>query len=142
MLNHFGERGSIGPGQQNDGPMTIPLPEEAIPVGHTWSELYDVDVPLDEGGVKRVKTRQTFKLVSVKTGVATIELATNVLTPNLPPAVTSGHRDCSTGAGKERVIGFEPTTFTLVSPRPQIASSAATAACGAREFTSHRRLHR
>ena len=81
------ERKVEQPGQQNDGPMAIPLPEEAIAVGHAWSELYDVDVPLEEGGVKKVKTRQTFKLLSVKTGVATIEVATNVLTPNLPPAV-------------------------------------------------------
>lgn len=81
------ERKVEQPGQQHDGPMTLPLPKEAVAVGHTWSEQYDVDVPLDEGGIKRVKTRQTFRLANVKTGVATVEVATNVLTPNLPPAV-------------------------------------------------------
>jgi hypothetical protein len=81
------ERRIAKPGDQNDGQMTIQLPEEAVAVGQTWSEIQDVDVPLDGGGVKKVKVRETFTLKSVKTGIATIEVATNILTPNLPPEI-------------------------------------------------------
>ena len=30
---------------QDDGWMTIPLPDEAVPVGHTWSLPQDIDIP-------------------------------------------------------------------------------------------------
>jgi hypothetical protein len=73
--------------RNQQGEVTIPFPEEAIAVGHTWSFRDDVDLPLEDGTVKKVKTLQTFKLASVKTGVATIELATKVLTPIHSPAL-------------------------------------------------------
>lgn len=142
------------PGDQNDSPMAIPLPEEAIPVGHSWSEVFDVDVPLDEGGVKKVKTRQGFTLASVTSGVATIEVASNILTPNLPPSVeakliqqeTSGTVRLDLDAGRilgqqidldKRVIGFRGeasslhylTRFTekLLSDEPTTAKRLETA---------------
>jgi hypothetical protein len=143
------ERKVIQPGQRDDDPMTIPLPEEAVPVGQVWSEVYDINVPLEGGGVKPVRTRQSFKLASVKNGVATIEAATDVLTPNLPPAVeaklaqqeTSGTVRLDVDAGcilgqqmdvDKRVIGFRGeasslhylTRFTekLLSEEPVTAS--------------------
>jgi len=70
-----------------DGQITIPLPEEPIPVGHTWSLPYDITVQLTSGGIKKVKTRQAFTLKSVKTGVATIRVVTQVLTPINDPAI-------------------------------------------------------
>ena len=117
-------------GDRNDSPMAIPLPKEAIPIGHTWSELYDIDVPLDKGGIKKVKTRQTFTLKEVKAGVATIEVATNILTPNLPPSVeakliqqeTAGKVYLDLDAGRianqqmdldKRVIGFRGDASSL-----------------------------
>jgi hypothetical protein len=70
--------------------MTIPLPEEAVPVGHTWSVPQDIDIPLDNGnGVKRVKALQQFTLESIQTGVATIRLSTDILTPITDPAIES-----------------------------------------------------
>jgi hypothetical protein len=81
---------SVAPEQlpsQNEGAMTIPLPEEAVPVGHAWSFPQDIDIPLESGGIKRVKALQQFTLEDVKNGVATIQVATEVLTPITNPAI-------------------------------------------------------
>ena len=74
-------------GQETKGMMTIPLPDEPVPVGHTWTEQHDVHVPLEMGGVKKVVVRQTFTLRNVKTGVATIAVANQILTPIHNPAI-------------------------------------------------------
>ena len=72
---------------QSEGWMTIPLPDGPVPVGHTWSFPQDIDVPLETGGVKRVKAIQQFTLEDVKTGVATIRVSTEILTPITDPAI-------------------------------------------------------
>jgi len=134
--------------RNEEGQMTIPLPEEAVPVGHAWSLPYDVEVPLENGTVKKVKTLQTFKLQSVKTGVATIEVATKILTPIHSPVVEakliqkeqSGTVRFDVDAGRvlgqqmdldRRVVGFTPNnpasslhyltrfTETLLSKKPE-----------------------
>ena len=74
---------------QDDGWMTIPLPDEAVVIGHTWTLPQSIDIPLERGGVKRIKAVQQFTLESVKTGVATIRVATEILTPISDPAVES-----------------------------------------------------
>ncbi len=74
---------------KNDAWVTIPLPEEAVPVGHTWSIPQDIEIPLPSGMVKKVKAIQKFVLEEVKTGVATIQVSTEILTPITDPAVES-----------------------------------------------------
>jgi hypothetical protein len=74
---------------ENESAMTIPLPDEAVPVGYMWSFPLDIDVPRESGGVKRVKALQQFTLEDVKTGVATIHVSTEVLTPINDPAIES-----------------------------------------------------
>lgn len=74
---------------QNEGWITIPLPDGQVPVGYTWSLPQDFDVPLPGGGVKKVKAVQQFTLEGVKTGVATIRVSTEILTPVSDPAVES-----------------------------------------------------
>ncbi len=69
------------------GWMTIPLPERPVPVGHTWSIPQNIDVPLPSGAVKRIKAIQQFTLEEVKTGVATIRVSTDILTPVSDPAI-------------------------------------------------------
>jgi hypothetical protein len=44
-------------------------------------------VPLDKGGVKRIKAMQQFKLESVKTGVASIRVSTQIISPVTEPAI-------------------------------------------------------
>jgi hypothetical protein len=72
-----------------EGEMTIPMPEEAVAVGHQWSFPHDIEVSLPAGGIHRVKSQQTFTLLSVKTGVASIQVATQILTPVQDPALES-----------------------------------------------------
>lgn len=137
--------------QNEQGQVTIPLPEEAVPVGHAWSFRYEIDQPLDNGTFKKVRLLQTFKLESVKTGIATIDVATRILTPIHDPAVevklvqreSSGTVRFDVDAGRvvkqqldidRRVVGFTPNspassfhhvnrfTETLLTEEPKTAS--------------------
>jgi len=74
---------------QNEGWITIPLPEGPVPVGHTWSLPQDIEVPLPSGAVKKVKAVQQFTLEQVETGVAVIRVSTEILTLINDPAVES-----------------------------------------------------
>ena len=64
-----------------DGPIVIRLPDEAVAVGATWDEPYDVTVKLKSGGTKSIQTRRHFKLAGVAHGIATIDVAYQVLSP-------------------------------------------------------------
>lgn len=62
------------------GKVTIPLPDQAVPVGHKWS------VPIvlsanDERGTKKLKARILYELTKVKDQNAYIRFRTEVLTP-------------------------------------------------------------
>jgi hypothetical protein len=83
------QRRDVAAMPQNDGSMTIPLPDEAVPVGFVWSQPQDIEVPLEGGGIKKIKAIQQFTLEDVKTGVATIRMSTNILTPVTDPAIES-----------------------------------------------------
>ena len=76
-----------GSSTQESGEITVPLPAEPIAVGHVWTQPCDIDVPLPTGGVKKIKAVQRFTLESVQTGVATIGIATQILTPLTDPAI-------------------------------------------------------
>jgi hypothetical protein len=77
------------PVSPNEGWLTIPLPDEAIAVGHRWSLPQEIEIPLPQGGVKKIKASQQFILESIKTGVATIRVSTEILTPITDPAIES-----------------------------------------------------
>ncbi len=88
------ERKQAKAAAQNQGHMTVPLPDGPVPIGHTWSFRHTIDVTLEGGTIKKVKTLQRFKLIGVKTGVATIRVSTTVLTPIHNPAVESKIIQC------------------------------------------------
>jgi hypothetical protein len=148
--------------QNDDGLLTIPLPEAPIAVGHTWSLPFEIEVPLENGTVKKVKTLQSFKLAGVKTGVATIEMGTQILTPIHDPAIEakliqreqSGTVRFDLDAGRvlsqqmdldRRVVGFVPNnaassfhylnrfTETLLGDESKTAARPRTAGGTARE---------
>jgi hypothetical protein len=81
------ERRPLRAAAQGSGDVVIPLPEEPVAVGGQWSLPNDVDVPLQTGGILKVKAVQRFTLEDVKTGVATIRVVTRILTPIQNPAV-------------------------------------------------------
>jgi len=81
------ERKDVKAAAKNEGLMTIPLPDDPVAIGDSWSYPFDVDVSLERGMTKKIKLVQKFTLRSVATGVATIEVSTQILTPIHSPAI-------------------------------------------------------
>jgi hypothetical protein len=71
------------------GDLTIRLPDGPVRVGQQWATEGETVVRLPDSRVKRIKTRQVHRLAKVQTGVATIEVQTQILTPVNDPAVES-----------------------------------------------------
>ncbi|MEI8372364.1 MAG: hypothetical protein WCJ35_05935 [Planctomycetota bacterium] len=69
------------------GEITIQLPEHAVAVGNRWSGQNNLDVPLSDGSVRRIRAMQSYKLESVRTGIATISMSTQIMTPIQDPAI-------------------------------------------------------
>lgn len=63
------------------GDLTVPLPEQPIKVGGKWHVDEEVKLQDEERRVKEVKVRHQYTLDKVETGVATISVATQPLTP-------------------------------------------------------------
>lgn len=75
--------------QPNTNPtqITIPLPAKPIPVGHQWNKSFTIPITANNGVVKKVDLRQLYTLEKVATGVATINVESQVLTPISDPAL-------------------------------------------------------
>jgi len=71
------------------GEVTIPFPNVPVKAGNTWSIPDELKLPLEDGTIKKVQTRQQYRLEKVEAGVATITLETQVLTPVNEPKVQS-----------------------------------------------------
>ena len=75
------------------GDLTIPFPpaekRAAIKAGVTWSIPDELRVSLEDGSTKKVQTQQQYRLEKIEAGVATIYVATQVLTPVSDPKVQS-----------------------------------------------------
>jgi hypothetical protein len=115
-----GEKVTTDP-QNSD--MVVPLPTEPIAIGGSWNIPQDVPISLEDGDTKVIKTRQHYTLEKVVHGVATISVATQVLTPVNNPMIqsqlvqrlTEGNIRFDLDAGRvlskqldldERVLGF------------------------------------
>ena len=110
--------------------ITIPLPAEAVPVGHHWSVPYETNVTTKDGSTRMVKLRQQMTLTAVKNGVATIEVDNQVLSPVNDPTMdaqlvqseTTGKIRFDIDAGRllsqisdgdKNVIGFQGEASSL-----------------------------
>jgi hypothetical protein len=71
------------------GTLSIPLPAQSVKVGAKWSIPDDVRIRMEDGTAKKIATRQVYKLESVETGVATISVETQVITPFDDPKIES-----------------------------------------------------
>ena len=71
------------------GGLMVPLPGRPVKVGQKWAEQSAVRVRLEDGQVKLIKTQQMYQLKKVETGMATISMATQILTPVTDPRVES-----------------------------------------------------
>lgn len=67
--------------QANLAYVCIEFPEDAIPVGYSWSKQYPVYVPQPTGTLRRIEMLQKFTLEKVENGIATITYGTKILTP-------------------------------------------------------------
>lgn len=71
-----GTKASLGMGS-----LTLALPEEPMKVGATWTVPRQANARTPEGEVKKIKIRELYKLEKVRTGVATLSIRSEVLTP-------------------------------------------------------------
>jgi hypothetical protein len=62
-------------------PIVVRLPDKPVTIGETWDDSFDVKVSLENGGTKTIQTRRRHKLAGVKSGIATIEVTYQVLSP-------------------------------------------------------------
>jgi hypothetical protein len=65
-------------------PITFKLPDRPVAVGDEWDDSFDVDVEQQSGAKKQVRTRRLSTLESVQSGIATIAVEYQVLTPVSP----------------------------------------------------------
>ena len=63
------------------------LPEESVAVGDSWKETYTSEVVVAPMGMlkKLIKMERRYKLTEVESGVATIDVKTVILSPDIPP---------------------------------------------------------
>ncbi len=110
------------PSVSNDMPITLRLSAEPVSVGDQWDATYDVAVNRKSGAKLQIRTRRVCTLKKVKTGIATIKVEYQILTPvsafiesQLVQRLTKGIVRFDIGRGRivsqkldadRRVIGF------------------------------------
>jgi hypothetical protein len=91
------------------GGVSIPLPQHAVSVGDQWTAPLDIRARDKQHRITLIKTRQVFTLKSYSAGIATITIATQVLTPLHDPTIRSQivqHLNHGELDWNETVIGF------------------------------------
>jgi hypothetical protein len=71
------------------GGIVMLLPEKPVKAGSRWYEPSELHTRLPDGRVKKIKIRKNYQLEKVQTGVATISVKTEVLTPVDDPRIES-----------------------------------------------------
>ncbi len=116
-------------GVEDDGAIIVRLPEQPVAVGDTWDEPLDVKVELQDAGSKSIQTRRHHKLANVASGIATIEVTYQVLSPidariesQLVQRLMSGEVRFDIEAGRvvgqqmdvdKRILGFAGPTSSM-----------------------------
>ena len=96
------------------GELTLPLPSKPISVGDRWSVPRELRVKLESGTYKKIKVRELYTLEKVATGVATIRIVTQPLTPVDDPAdVDRGRLISKKLDWSEEVVGFRGAETSL-----------------------------
>ncbi len=87
IVDRKNSRSQFNPGI---GELTIPLPDQAIKAGTKWATAGELPVRVrPDMPLKRIKIRQSYTLKKVQTGVATIAVQTQILSPVNDPAIQS-----------------------------------------------------
>jgi len=74
--NNIGSKASLGMGT-----LAIAFPEKPVAIGESWSLPRDVKARTENGEIKVIKIRELYTLKKVKTGVATLSVRSQPLTP-------------------------------------------------------------
>jgi hypothetical protein len=69
------------------GELTIPFPDQPVKAGASWSIPEELKITAEDATIKKIQTRQQYRLEKVEAGVATINVQTQVLTPLNDPKV-------------------------------------------------------
>jgi hypothetical protein len=69
------------------GDITIVMPEEPVSVGDRWSVPREFRARLEDGGTKIIKIRELYTLEKVQTGIATLNVRSEPLTPYNDPKI-------------------------------------------------------
>lgn len=78
VVNRKDARPQFNPGISD---LTVPLPNKAVKVGDKWHVTEEVKLQDEQKRIKVVQVRHQYTLDDVQTGVATIRVTTQVLTP-------------------------------------------------------------
>ena len=68
-------------GSVSENRIVIPLPDDAISSGSSWSASKLIELPQQDRTIKKIKTRQEFTLEKLHSGLATIKFAAFPFTP-------------------------------------------------------------
>ena len=71
-------------GSVSENRIVIPLPDEPVGVGSSWTEIKQIDLPQPNQTVKKIKVRHEFTLEKLQSGLATIKFSTVIFTPLSP----------------------------------------------------------
>lgn len=71
------------------GELAVPLPDQPLKVGQEWYVPDDILLRMADKTMKTIKARQRFTLLKVETGIATITVKTEILTPVNDPKIQS-----------------------------------------------------
>jgi hypothetical protein len=69
------------PAADEDAQVVVRLPDQPVAIGTTWDEPFDVTVQVESGGTKSIQTRRHYKLIDVASGIASIEVTYQILSP-------------------------------------------------------------
>jgi hypothetical protein len=62
------------------GDITLPVPEKPVAIGATWEIPRELNIRREDGSLKRVRFREMFKLENISLGVATVSVASEMIT--------------------------------------------------------------
>ncbi len=112
------------------GDMTIPFPKTPLAVGKSWYVPRDLMIQLPGGTVKRIKIRQKYTLIKVETGVATIRVKSQPVTPVNNPQIEAQlmqdlidgtiRFDLDAGCLLSRQVDWDDTVVEFAGPASMI----------------------
>jgi hypothetical protein len=83
------DQGGMSGNSLGMGELTIPMPAEPLSIGGRWTVPRDIQVRTDGGEVKKIKIHEVYTLEQVQTGIATLSVKSQPITPVDDPALES-----------------------------------------------------